>query len=57
MQRDEMLQDLAKLLKEIETLNLSPGVKADAILSFLEQKGMLPPETMRGFNTVNRWDC
>lgn len=56
MEREEIVRELVNLLEDFEDLNLSLGLQADCILTLLEDKGMLPPETFRGFNKVNRWD-
>lgn len=60
MKRSQMLKDLAEVLKNLEMKNVTikPLVKAEAILSFIEVKGMTPPLTkreMREWTTVQTW--
>lgn len=60
MKRSEMLVKLQRYYGfkhvMVEERYISPNEFMDKVLELVEELGMLPPRTGRGFNMVNRWD-
>lgn len=60
MTRDEMVVKMTRYYNfknvMVEENYMTPLEFCSKMLELIEELGMLPPDTMRGFKTVNRWD-
>jgi hypothetical protein len=54
MKRSEMVKKISGLINNLESVKMTPTLKADAILYEIERNGMLPPSVL--FHTTGEYE-